>query len=67
MVDLEKLAEAINNSGMTVTAIADKAGMLRETLYNRLNRKGEFKASEISGISSALKLTNEERDDIFFA
>lgn len=66
MVDLEKLKNTIDSSGISKTAIARKSGMLRETLYKRLKGRGEFKASEIVGISTALKLSNDERDQIFF-
>ena len=51
---------------MTVVAISDKSGILRETLYNRLNGKGEFTASEIVGITRTLNLSKPERDKIFF-
>ena len=67
MVDIELLKQKIDNSGMTIVAISNKSGMLRETLYNRLNGLGEFKASEIVGISNALHLSTKERDKIFFA
>lgn len=48
-----------------MTAIAKKGGIARETLYNRLNGIGEFTASEIVGLSYALKLTKKQRDEIF--
>ena len=67
MVDMNMLRSAIKDSGMTMVAIAEKSGILRETLYNRLNEKGEFTASEITGLTHALKLTKSERDGIFFA
>lgn len=67
MTDLEELKAIIKDSGMTVVAISEKAGMVRETLYNRLAGKGEFTASEIVGLTSALHLTMKQRDRIFFA
>lgn len=67
MVSIDGLKEAIHNSGITMTALSEKAGMERYTLYNRLNGVGEFTASEISGISTALRLSPEEREAIFFA
>ena len=48
-----------------MTAIARKSYISRETLYNRLNGVGEFTASEIVGLTYALKLTKHERDIIF--
>lgn len=66
MVDREKLGKKIKDSGMTISAIAEKSGILRETLYNRM-RVGDFKASEIVSLTKVLHLTKKERDDIFFA
>ena len=65
MVDIHKLKKKIDDSGMTMTAIAKKSGIARETLYNRLDNVGEFTASEIVGLSHALSLTKHERDVIF--
>lgn len=64
VANIELLKEKINNSGMTVTAIADKSGIVRETLYNRM-RSGNFYASEIVALTDVLHLTRKERDDIF--
>lgn len=62
---LARLMPIICDSGMTKTAIAKKAGMKRETLYNRLAGKGEFTASEIVGLTEALRLDKDQRDFIF--
>lgn len=67
MTDLEALRRTIDDSGMTITAIAKKSGIFRGTLYNRLAGVGEFTASEIVGLSTALHLTKEERDNIFLS
>lgn len=67
MVNLEKLRARIDNSGMTMVAVAKQTGITRETLYNRLSSKGEFTASEIAALTDVLKLTKKERDEIFFA
>jgi len=66
-MNYELLNERIRESGMTMIAIAKKLGILRETLYSRLNGKTEFKASEILKISQVLNLSNVDRDRIFFA
>lgn len=65
MVNIELLREEIKDSGMTVVAIAKKAGIDRATFYNRLNGVGEFTASEIVGITNALHLNKADRDRIF--
>lgn len=66
MIELNMLRAKIQDSGMTLTAIAKKSGINRETLYNKLNGTSDFKASEIMGISETLRLSNSERDRIFF-
>ena len=67
MTDFELLKEKIKDSGMTMVAIAKKSGILRATLYNRLNGVGDFTASEMLALSDVLRLSNKERNAIFFA
>lgn len=66
MPNIESLKKIIDSSGMTMTAIAEKSGISRVTLYNRMSGIGEFTASEILGLAKALHLSKEERDRIFF-
>ena len=66
MTDVKALKKCIEDSGMTVVAIAEKSGILRETLYNRL-KTGDFKLSEICALSTVLRLDRYDRDRIFFA
>ncbi|MDD6332314.1 MAG: helix-turn-helix transcriptional regulator [Clostridium sp.] len=66
MTDLKLLKHIIDDSGMTMVAISQKTGILRETLYNRLNGKGEFTASEIVSLSKVLNLSSADRAEIFF-
>lgn len=66
MTDTNALKKRIAESGMTVVAIAEKSGILRETLYNRM-KTGDFKVSEICALSKTLRLNRDERDRIFFA
>ncbi len=65
MADIELLKKKIKSSGMTYVAISKKSGIVRETLYNRINGVGEFTASEIVSLTNTLKLTKSERDKIF--
>lgn len=67
MTDTEKLNSEIDDSGMTITAIAAKIGISREGFYKKLNNETEFKASEISALQKILNLSSERRDEIFFA
>lgn len=66
MPNIELLRKKMTDSGMTMTAIADKSGMLRQTLYNRLDGIGEFTVSEVVGLSNTLRLSKVDRDKIFF-
>lgn len=66
MPNLALLRNKIDYSGLTVTAIAKKAGLKRETLYNKLQGRSEFKASEISALTFVLQMNRDERDKIFF-
>lgn len=65
-MNIKMLKNKIATSGMTMVSIAAKTGILRETLYNRLNENGEFKASEIAALASVLRLSRDEVDEIFF-
>lgn len=65
MTDVDALKKRMDESGMTVKSIAEKSGILRETLYNRL-KTGDFKLSEICSLTNVLNLSRKERDDIFF-
>lgn len=60
-----KLKDKIDDSGMTIPTLAEKADMDKYVLYNRLKGLGEWKSTEISGLSRALRLTKRERDEIF--
>ena len=66
MVNTKMLRRKMDETGMSIVAIAEKSDILRETLYNRLAGKGEFRASEIQSLTRVLNLTRQERDDIFF-
>ena len=65
MVNIKLLKDKIDDRGITIVKLSEKSGIDRATLYNRFNGKGEFTASEIVGITDALRLTNNERDSIF--
>ena len=67
MTDFSLLKDKIQDSGMTMVAISKKSGILRETLYNRMNGVGDFTAREMMALSDTLKLSNSDRDAIFFA
>lgn len=66
MTNTKLLKEAIENSGMSITFIADKIGISREGFYKKMNNLTEFKASEIMDFTEILGISKEERDCIFF-
>lgn len=67
MTDINLLKQIIEDSGMTMVAIAQKSGIERTTLYNRLNGIGDFTSREIVGLTKTLHLTKPQRDRIFLS
>lgn len=65
MTDLDALKAKIEDSGMTIETIAERASIKRYTLDRRLKGEGEFTASEIVGLTKALRLKLSERNKIF--
>lgn len=65
MVDIDMLKKKIEESGMMLKTVAERSGITPPTLTRRLKGEGEFSASEIVGLSKALKLKASERNDIF--
>lgn len=58
---------AILKAQVTKSDIADALGISRVSLTRKINNVTEFKASEISLLKNILKLSDQERDKIFFA
>lgn len=68
MTNKELLKAAIKRSGVKLDAVLDATGIKSyATLRGRINNETGFTASEIAAIQNLLRLTNEERDEIFFA
>lgn len=67
MTDCVLLRQRIDDSGISLSFIAEKMQISRETLYNKLCGKSEFKVSEVSALAKLLHLTPAEVDKIFFA
>jgi DNA-binding NtrC family response regulator len=66
LTDTKLLRQRITASGTTITAVARVLCMSRENFYNRL-QSGKFTVSEMMKLSDFLKLTDDEKDAIFFA
>ena len=63
----ELLLEKIASSHLSKSFIAECLGLTRQGLYNKLSGEREFKGSEIKKLSALLKLSDGERESIFFA
>lgn len=53
--------------GVTALSICNEIGICEATFYRKVSRDGDFSRFEIGRISELLKLTKQERDNIFFA
>lgn len=66
MVNLELLNGKIYTSGIKKHELADQLGFSMTTLRRKLQGEIEFKISEVVILCKVLKLTNSEREAIFF-
>ena len=67
MTDTILLKKVIDESGISITFLAEKLGISRVGFYKKLNGETEYKASEIFKLQKILHLTDKARDKIFFA
>lgn len=67
MTDSKLLKKEIEKSGLKLTYIAGVLDLSRAGLYKKINGITEFTASEIALLQKILKLSDESRDEIFFA
>ena len=67
MVKIAKLKGVIVEKSTTQEAVADMIGIDRSTFYRKMKNDGNFTLKEAKDIKEALKLTNAEAIDIFFA
>ncbi len=65
MIDMERLIEKINASGLKRTYIAENLGISDSLLSKKLAKETEFKANEIAKLSSILQLSDAEKVSIF--
>lgn len=66
MVNIEKLEAKVKDTGMTVIAICEKAGITKQTYYNRL-KNPNFTINEVNELQKVMHLTDAEVREIFFA
>lgn len=67
MTDSYLLRKKIDESGYKIRYVADKLGLTYQGLQKKIANATQFKATEIQTLKVLLCLTNEERDQIFFA
>lgn len=67
MTNTALLREKIEESGYKMRFIAKKMGITYQGLLNKINNRSEFRANEIQVLYNFLRLTDEERVEIFFA
>lgn len=63
----EKLKEVIQNSGIKVSALADKIGISRQSLHMKLNGERNFDQGEIMSLKTHLHLSDDQFIEIFFS
>lgn len=66
-MNLSYLNDRIILSRIPITAIADKMGISRQSLYLKMKGIRKFKSSELYKLCDILRLTDEEKTLVFFA
>lgn len=66
MTDGKELSRVIENSGITITFIANRMGCSRNRVYSIL-AGSECTASEIVSLSEILHMDKDSRDNIFLS
>lgn len=68
MVNVKLLLEEIEDLGIPKTVIAEKCGITRQTLDNKLERPSTITADDACNIAKALRITDTQRlMEIFFS
>ena len=67
MFNQNLLKAKIIERAVSVLEICNELGICEATFYRKLSREGDFSRFEIGKIAKILKLSNDERDKIFFA
>ena len=68
MTDTERLKNAIEKSGMKISAILERMEIKSyATLRDKIENRQEFKASEIAKLCEILHLDTYQMEQIFFA
>ena len=65
-IDVDRLNEAIENSGLRSIFISNKLGITPQAFNAKRRGKIAFRQSEVYVMTDLLKLSNEESAKIFF-
>lgn len=65
-MNYDLLKEVIQDSGMKISAIAEKTGISRQALYMKLSGERSFSQGEIMALKNVLHLSDERFMEIFF-
>lgn len=66
MTNTVLLKQYLHNNHLTLKQLAVRLNISSSTLSRKINNKTEFKSIEINRLQKILKLSNTERDIIFF-
>ena len=68
MTNSERLRKAIDDSGLKIYAVMEALGIKRyTTMRDKINNVKNFTVREIEILCALLRLTAEQREQIFFA
>lgn len=68
MTDTKLLKERIARSGLKMSFIAERMGLSRTGLYNKINNRRPFNQYEIEAMCQVLQIVSlDEKEAIFFA
>ena len=67
MLNNELLEEKIRDSGLKKGAIAEKIGLTRSGMWQKMIGRYEFTPTEISKLCQILGISLQEKERIFFA
>lgn len=67
MVDTQSIDKLITDSGLKREFIADKMGITRQTLTNKINGNVDFYSKEILSLCEVLGISDRDRNKLFFA
>lgn len=65
-MDLNYLNDKINEINIPITTLAERMGLSRQSLYLKMKGQRDFTIDQITKLCEILRLTNDEKNYIFF-